>query len=372
MKTTADKRCLEIFWSDGVTSRYPHVLLRDSCKCPQCSVHQTVVNAIVEFGVDISLKKSTVSDAGKTLSCLWPDGHESEYSSEFLLRMRMPESRIKRGGNVDDLVKDELMLWNRETMQNAIPSYDYNDIMNDHRCLFDSLYDLYQRGMIMLNNAPQRDGVVLEMVAKIGWGRKTNFGDCWNAKVVDNPTNISYTNNALYFHTDISNVCSPPSLKQTCPEAFDLLKNVEVKFADEGTNVTGEYSISYSNPIIKTNKHGRITDFIVSNMLMSEIDKYTTVDQLLQFHDAYHELMKILYAPENTVDYHMSPGQIAVIQNTRVLHGRTALDTTAGPLKRWIQVTYMDWDAVFSKLRVLQRKLGLKSPYLHEVSNDFF
>ncbi|XP_028411912.1 gamma-butyrobetaine dioxygenase-like isoform X3 [Dendronephthya gigantea] len=404
MKTTADKRCLEIFWSDGVTSRYPHVLLRDSCnscKCPQCSVHQTVVNAIVEFGVDISLKKSTVSDDGKTLSCLWPDGHESEYSSEFLLRMRMPESRIKRGENVDDLVKDELVLWNRETMQNAIPSYDYNDIMNDHRCLFDSLYDLYQRGMIMLNNAPQRDGVVLEMVAKIGWGRKTNFGDCWNAKVVDNPTNISYTNNALYFHTDISNVCSPPSiaalhcidqpdqerggkslyvdgfnvvkqLKQTCPEAFDLLKNVEVKFADEGANVTGEYSISYSNPIIKTNKHGRITDFIVSNMLMSEIDKYTTVDQLLQFHDAYHELMKILYAPENTVDYHMRPGQIAVIQNTRVLHGRTALDTTAGPLKRWIQVTYMDWDAVFSKLRVLQRKLGLKSPYLHEVSNDFF
>lgn len=122
----------------------------------------------------------------------------------------------------------------------------------------------------------------------------------------------------------------------------------------------------------RTNKYGRITDFIVSNMLMSESDNYRSVDEILQFHDAYDELMKILYAPENIVDLHMRPGQIAVLQNTRVLHGRTAIDTTAGPLKRWIQVTYMDWDAIFSKLRVLQRKLGLKTPHLHEVSNDFF
>ena len=176
VKTTADKRCLKIFWSDGVTSRYPHVLLRNSCKCRQCSAHQTVVSAIVEFGLDISIKKSRVSDDGKTLMCHWPDGHESEYSTDFLLRSRMPEARTERRNTLDDLVKDELVLWNKETMQNAIPSYDYNDMMNDDRCFFDTLYDLYQRGLVVLNNAPQRDGVVLEMVAKIGWGRSTNFG----------------------------------------------------------------------------------------------------------------------------------------------------------------------------------------------------
>ena len=108
-------------------------------------------------------------------------------------------------------------------------------------------------------------------------------------------------------------------------------------------------------------------------MVMSEIcNSSTTPDEVLQFYEAYHEFMNILYAPENIVDLQMKPGDVALIHNTRVLHGRTAVETTGEPLKRWIQIAYMDWDGIFSKLRVLQKKLALKTPYLQEQSNDFF
>ena len=107
-------------------------------------------------------------------------------------------------------------------------------------------------------------------------------------------------------------------------------------------------------------------------MLMSECNNNTTFDEVWQYYEAYHELVKILYSPENIIDLHMKPGQIAIIQNTRVLHGRTAIADSGKPSKRWLQIIYMDWDGIFSRLRVLQKKLGLNTPYLHEQSNDFF
>ena len=41
-------------------------------------------------------------------------------------------------------------------------------------------------------------------------------------------------------------------LKETQPDAFDVLKNFPVKFQDEATaDAFGEYSISYAHPVIK-------------------------------------------------------------------------------------------------------------------------
>ena len=137
-------------------------------------------------------------------------------------------------------------------------------------------------------------------------------------------------------------------------------------FSQTGLFVIKHFSYS------RLNEHGRITEFLVSNMVMSECNKDTSPDELLDFYEAYNELMKLLYAPENIVDLYLKPGQIALIQNTRVLHGRTAIEATGEPVKRWLQIMYMDWDMIFSKLRVLQKKLGLDTPYLPEQFNDFF
>ena len=120
------------------------------------------------------------------------------------------------------------------------------------------------------------------------------------------------------------------------------------------------------------NKHGRITDLLISNMLMSECNNNTTFDEVWQYYEAYYELVKILYTPENIIDFYMKPGQIAIIHNARVLHRRTAVADSGQPSKRWLQIIYMDRDGIFSRLRVLLKKLGLKTPHLHEQSNYFF
>lgn len=98
-----------------------------------------------------------------------------------------------------------------------------------------------------------------------------------------------------------------------------------------------------------------------------------TPDELLAFYDAAYTLTKGLKDPKNVIDFHLKSGQIAVFHNTRVLHGRTEFVTTAGKsTARWLQGIYFDWDLIFSKLRVLHEKLGLKSPHLPDQSDDFF
>ena len=57
-----------------------------------------------------------------------------------------------------------------------IPSYDHDPIMNDVACFFNSLYNLYQWGFVLLNNAPKQDGVVMKIVSRIGRVRSTQFG----------------------------------------------------------------------------------------------------------------------------------------------------------------------------------------------------
>ena len=121
MKTVhADKKYLKVVWNDESTSRFPYIFLRDSCKCPQCSAQQAIVNTIVEFGMDIGITKASITGDGKSLKCLWPDGHESDYPIDFLFKTRMPEKREERGRNLNALVKDELVLWNRTLMQDKV------------------------------------------------------------------------------------------------------------------------------------------------------------------------------------------------------------------------------------------------------------
>ena len=167
---------MNIIWRDGTVSGIPYILLRDSCQCPQCTGHQTIVNTSVEFGLDIKVEEATVCENGRMLRCSWPDGHRSDYPSNFLFNTTMSEKRKGRKNNVDDLVKDELVLWNREMMQDKIPAYEYDAVMNDDTSLFNSLYELYRRGIILVNNAPKRAGVPLEIISRVGWVKTTNFG----------------------------------------------------------------------------------------------------------------------------------------------------------------------------------------------------
>ena len=175
-----DKRYVKVAWNDGTSSRYPYIFLRDNCKCPQCfepKSDQSMVHTIVDVGLNIEAKSANFSEDGQHLKCVWPDGHESEYHVGWLRDNRMPEKEeLGKELNKDSLVKDDMILWAGEQMQDKIPSYDCKAVMNDDKSLFDFLYDLYQYGLVMLDDGPIRGNFLFEMADRIGWFHKNCLG----------------------------------------------------------------------------------------------------------------------------------------------------------------------------------------------------
>lgn len=178
----SNERVLKVTWSNGRLSRFPYVFLRENCKCNECfhpSSKQRLIDTVRDVDLNLKLiKQATVSVDGATLRCEWPDGHRSVYSANWLYERLMPEEDERRAKLEDagGLVRDELILWGNERMQDNIPRYEYEAVMNDDKTLFDYLFTLYQYGLIVVENAPARSGVSAKLAARIGYHKSTHYG----------------------------------------------------------------------------------------------------------------------------------------------------------------------------------------------------
>ena len=55
----------------------------------------------------------------------------------------------------------------------------------------------------------------------------------------------------------------------------------------------------------------------------------------------------------------MNPGDIIALNNERVLHARGAYSSRDFDNSRLLEGTYFDWDPIYSKIRVLARKMNV-------------
>ncbi len=63
---------VEIQWADGITSRYPHSLLRGYCPCAGCQGHSGTINFVEGGNLDLV----DIEQVGNyALSFRWGDGH---------------------------------------------------------------------------------------------------------------------------------------------------------------------------------------------------------------------------------------------------------------------------------------------------------
>ncbi|XP_078576358.1 gamma-butyrobetaine dioxygenase-like isoform X2 [Branchiostoma floridae x Branchiostoma japonicum] len=81
--------------------------------------------------------------------------------------------------------------------------------------------------------------------------------------------------------------------------------------------------------------------------------------QVRPFYRAMKAFNAILYRQENLVQLKMKPGEMFALDNRRVLHGRSAFSATGGTSCRHLQGGFLDWDEVYSRMRVLQAELGI-------------
>lgn len=70
-------RVLEIEWSDGVTTRHPHAVLRGFCPCAHCQGHQGPILWAGDFEGQ-ALEIGSLEEVGSyAIRIAWGDGHST-------------------------------------------------------------------------------------------------------------------------------------------------------------------------------------------------------------------------------------------------------------------------------------------------------
>jgi gamma-butyrobetaine dioxygenase len=359
-------------WSDGRMSTFHAVWLRDNCACPMCR-HPEVLERrflLLDQAAPVRIATSSLLDSGDLALAFEGDesggSHRSYFSAAWL-----------RHHDYDDEAREERrlipVLWGSAAIK-ELPAFDYHSVMTTDRGLYDWLSAWRKWGAALLRNAPPEEGRVLEIAARVGPLRPTNFGLHYDVVTMPNPNASAYTAMALEPHTDLANWQSPPDcqflfcianeaeggmsvlvdgfsvaekIRQDDPLSFELLstREIEFRFHDQSCDIRRKAKM------IDVNADGSIRSIRFNNWLRATFDLPAAEIEPM------YSALKVMWRQMRNPDFYMRPrleaGDMFILDNYRVLHGRDAFNSNTG--RRHLQGCYVDRDFVLSRIRVLER-----------------
>ena len=364
------ERSIQIEWSDGNTSDYNFLWLRDNCPS---EIHPTARERtfnLLTVSESIHPKSFTISE-DNSLSIKWSEGdHSSNYSYEWLrkncytLKNSVP-------------YKTPYQLWDHSIQDNIEKiQIECDEIMNSDKGVTKYLEQLHYYGISLVQNAPTSKKSAEDVLKKISHFRETFFETPFEVINIPNPNNSAYTALGLRNHLDLPYFEIPPGyqflhcllneadggesvaldgfkvasfMQKEFPEYFKILTETHVKFCnrDYTQNTT---RIHYS-PLITLTKDNDFNIIRFSIAYMSIMD--CTPDKMDLFYKAYRKFAELLHDKRFTINFKLKAGDIFSFNNLRVLHGRTEFDPNSG--ERHLQGYYIDRDEIIGRLNFLKK-----------------
>ena len=263
------------------------------------------------------------------------------------------------------------------TLKN-IKNFEYQENFYESREMHDLLVSFYKFGFVVVKNIPTSKNYIVEFANSIGSVRRTNFGEYFDVKSKPDPNDLAYTSLALAPHTDnpyrnpvpciqllhcIENEVSggystlvdgysvTEKLKNEDPEAYKILSEVKVRFKFTDQNVMLE---DWSELIhLDDKKQFKQVRFSPRLDYVPMLEKV----KLDKYYKARKKLSDMYNSEKNRIEFKLAPKDLMMMDNYRVLHGRTKFDPKEG--ERFLQGCYIDFDSTEGKLRHLKRKFGL-------------
>jgi len=359
-----EKGGLAATWSDGTTSFWPAIWLRDQCACPVC--RHPNGQRLFEIGdLPEHPQIGRVTLQGGSVEVVWQgEEHTSVYPPDFLY-----------DSNLKTRQTPPIKLWGADLA--ALPEADWSQLERDPFEELAWLVSYHLHGFGLLRNVPARPGMVAEVGDRLGFVRTTNYGRLFDVVSEPDPNNLANTALGLGVHSDnpyrdptpgvqllhclisdapggdsilVDGFAAAEQLREWAPEQFDLLTRVPAtfRFADKDTDLQAR------TPLISVDTEGRICAIHFNNRSFAGIEG--PVDVVESWYEAYRNFAQTLKQPERELVFRLAPGDLLVMQNERALHGRTAFDPNLG--RRHLQGCYVDKDGLESRMRLLRRHIA--------------
>ena len=272
---------------------------------------------------------------------------------------------------------EKVFFW--DSSLKKIPTTVYKKEIFETKIMYDLLQDFYKYGFVIFKDVPVEDDYVVKFANSIGTIRPTNFGESFSVKSVPEPNDLAYTSIALTPHTDnpyrkpipciqllhclenevkgglstlVDGFAVAEYLRENHKNIFKILTNTKVRFRFVDKTIIlenwGELIELDENNKVKQVRYSTRLDYVPA------LEK----DELKLFYEA-RKLIADLYASSKfEIRFKLDKGDLLMMDNHRLLHGRTSYDVSEG--KRYLKGCYIDHDSTEGKLRHLERKFGLK------------
>ena len=368
-----DATTLTVQW--GRPSRFHAIWLRDNCRCAVCGDPAIGRRALRLTALDLAVRFERVEpvavDGADGIAVTWSDGHHGRFDGRWLQDHAYDAAARRRRAYTPPLWDDDF----RRTPTAA----RYADVVDDDAALLDLLHTVKQHGLAFLEGAPARAGTLETLALRIGCPQESNFGRIQDIVADRARRSIANDVDALKPHTDEPYRASPPGILMFhCIEAgtqgegasifLDGFEAAETLRADDPDGFAAltrcrqafrrhfadDVDLIAEFPCISVDEFANLCGVRVNDRVAAPacIDYAATA----VYYRGMKRFLELVEDDARILRKVLKPGDMAVFDNHRILHGRTRLRLQGRRRLQWAQVERGDFH---SKLRILADRLGV-------------
>ncbi|WP_409764391.1 gamma-butyrobetaine dioxygenase [Aestuariivirga sp.] len=360
----------------GERHRFHALWLRDNARDEKTRSPGNGQRLITILDIPAGTRIAEARTEGGTLSLRFePEGKVVDYDAAWLAR----HAYDRRGEREPGWTGPEIERWDSR-LHNAVPTESWNAVTKDRGALGRWLAAVRRYGFAVMTQTPTEAGTLCKVAELFGFVRETNYGRWFEVRAEVNPNNLAYTNLGLQAHTDnpyrdpvptlqilaclensvdggdsivVDGFKVAERLKAESPGGFALLAGHPARFAYEGS---AGVKLRSKRPMIELGPDGELLAIRFNNRSAAA---FTDIpyEHMAEFYAAYRRFAELIEDPTMEVSFKLKPGELFIVDNTRVLHARKSFSGTG---KRWLQGCYADKDGLLSTLSAIEEE-GLLS-----------
>lgn len=324
---------------------------------------------VLDIPAETRIAEAEVTEEGGLSVLFAPEGKRVAFAAQWLADHaydRAPKSA--RGWTGDTVTR-----WD-SGLQRSVPSGSFGAVTASRKALGAWLEAVRRYGFAVMTDVPTGSGDLCKVAALFGYVRETNYGRWFEVRAEVNPNNLAYTNLGLQAHTDNPYRDPVPTLQiLSClentveggesmvvdgfkvaerlqsehPRGFDLLTRHCARFEYAGS---AGVRLRAKRPMIELGPDGELIAIRFNNRSAAPFADIP-FDDMADYYAAYRRFAELLEDEAMQVSFKLAPGELFIVDNTRVLHARRAFSGTGS---RWLQGCYADKDGLLSMLAAIQ------------------
>ena len=263
------------------------------------------------------------------------------------------------------------------SLQGHVPTAPWSSVSTDPQALGSWLAAVERYGFALLTGLPVQSGFLCTVAGLFGYVRETNYGRWFEVRAEVNPNNLAYTNLGLQAHTDnpyrdpvptlqllaclensvaggesmvVDGFAVADRIRRDTPRYFDVLARFPARFEYAGS---AGVRLRAKRPVIELGPDGELIAVRFNNRSLAPATD-VPFDDMPDYYAAMRRFAELIEHPEFQVTFKLAPGELFIVDNTRVLHARRAFSGTG---TRWLQGCYADIDGLRSTLAAITDRM---------------